>query len=74
MYVFLGDTQNQNNASDKIVIVGVYFYHMKFILFPILAATTLCHIGWIYKYARLARSPINVNICHVYWIGFVYLI
>ena len=59
--IYFGDSQNPNNASDNIVIVSLYFYNIKFILFRILAASLLCHIGWIFKFAQLARSRILAN-------------
>ena len=41
--------------------VSLYYCNVKFILFPIIAASTLRHIGWIYKFAQLARSRILAN-------------
>ena len=38
IYVFFGDSQNPDDSSDKFIIVSLYFYRVKFILFPILAA------------------------------------
>ena len=40
---------------------SLYYCNVKFILFPILSATTLRHIGWIYKFAQLTRSHILAN-------------
>ena len=53
---------------------SLYYCNMKFILFLILPATTLRHIGWIYKFAQLARSCILANHIFAAYIGLILLI
>ena len=48
IYVFFRDSQNPNNVRDEIIIVSLYFYNMKFILFPILAVQSNCAFLGIY--------------------------